>query len=172
MVFPASLDSSAIGMTIGVCVLFAAIGMWNARGIARAKGDKLNIVIRTIIFAVMIIAVGLSYWYSTIGYETRSKTLFIKKHNGTLKLSYTEMTDVRRVGVDEMKNLEHTFGVAGLFGYTGHYRNSSIGDMTFYATQQKNWVLIHTIKGEAIIVTPDEPDKFAKEISDIITPNN
>ncbi len=83
-----------------------------------------------------------------------------------------QIMDARRVAKAEMNDLHRTFGVGGLFGYSGHYHNETIGDMTFYATQNKNWVLVHTIKGESIILTPDDPDKFLYEVKAVYIPNN
>jgi len=138
----------------------------------RAKGDIINIIVRLFIFAVLISALAFSYMYSTKGYETRGKGLIITTHNEIRKFNYLQIMDVRKVAAGEMAGLSRTFGVGGLFGYSGHFHNSTIGDMTFYATQQKNWVLMHTFAGEAIVVTPDNPDKFVYEVTAIITPNN
>jgi len=172
MEFTASLDSSAKVTTTFVCVLFLGIAIWNVRSMMRAKGDSWNTIIRVFIFAVLILSVVVSYRYGTTGYETKGKTLVIKKHNGPLTLNYLQISDVRKVGAAEMTDISRTFGVGGLFGYSGRYHNTTIGDMTFYATQQQNWVLLHTDKNEAIILTPDNPDKFVIEIKSIITPNN
>ncbi len=51
-------------------------------------------------------------------------------------------------------------GNGGLFGYTGYYRNSTFGNMRWFATQRKNYILIEKNNGQKIIITPDEPDFF------------
>jgi hypothetical protein len=172
MEFTASLDTAAKVITTAVCILFAGIFVWNIVALKQAKGDKVNLIIRIAIFAVLLFSIGASYYYSTKGYEIRGKALIIKTHNKDITLKWVQITDVREVSDAEMSGLSRTFGVGGVFGYSGHYHNPSIGDMTFYATQQKNRVLIHTDKNEAIIMTPDDPAKFVYEISAIITPNN
>ncbi len=172
MEFSASLDTTAKVVTTGVFILFAGIAVWNARTMKRAKGDKMGIILRIGIFLIMVFSIVMSFIYSTKGYETKGKSLIIKNRFSQITLTYNDMADVRLIAEDEMKSLSRGLGVGGLFGYYGHYHNSSIGDMTFYATQQKNWVLIHTVNGESIVVTPDEPDKFLTEVKAIITPNN
>jgi hypothetical protein len=52
------------------------------------------------------------------------------------------------------------FGIGGLFGYIGLFRNSMLGRYRAYATHTDKTVLIQTKQGEKIIVTPDRPDEF------------
>lgn len=172
MEFTASYDTTAKVVTAGVCTLFLVICIWNASALKKVKGDTLNVIIRVAIFIVLFVTIGLSFLYSTRGYETHGKTLVIKTHRKEISLTYMQMMDVRKVGKNEMQGLTRSFGFGGLFGYNGHYHNATIGDMTFYATQQKNWVLIHTSDNRALILTPDNPDKFVSEVNSIITPNN
>jgi hypothetical protein len=172
MEFSASLDTSAKVITIGVCVLFTGICIWNASAIKKAKGDRINVMVRVAIFLVLAFSVSMGFVFSTKSYETRGKNLIIKNRFNEINYRWSKMMEVREVSESEMVGLSRSFGVGGLFGYYGHYHNSTIGDMTFYATQQKNWVLMHIIDGEAIIVTPDDPKKFVDEIHSIITPNN
>lgn len=172
MEFAASLDTSAKVITTSVIILFAGISVWNAMAMRKAKGDRVNMIARTGIFVILAFSLIISFIYSTKGYETRGKSLIIKNRFKEIPLVWTDIADVRMVSEEEMKGTLRTFGVGGLFGYYGHYHNSAIGDMTFYATQQKNWVLLHRVNGEAIIITPDDPYKLVYEVKAIITPNN
>jgi hypothetical protein len=172
MEFSASLDTTAKVVTTGVFILFTGIAVWNARTMKKAQGDKVGSILRIGIFVILAFSIGMSFAYSTKGYETKGKSLIIKNRFSEIPLTYKDMADARLITEDEMKSLGRGLGIGGLFGYYGHYHNSSIGDMTFYGTQQKNWVLIHTVNGESIVLTPDEPDKFLTEVKSIITPNN
>ena len=172
MEFSASLDTTAKTITTVVCIFFFVLCVWNFIAIRRAKGDKVNVAVRVVITLLLIVAVWMAFRYSTKGYGIYGKTLVIKTHEKDMQLTYMQIMDVRKVSDDEMKGLSRSFGFGGLFGYYGHYHNSTIGDMTFYATQQKNWVLIHTSDNRALILTPDMPDKFVYEVKAIITPNN
>lgn len=172
MEFTASFDTTAKTVTTVVCVFFFALCVWNVMSIKRAKGDKMNVAVRVAISLLLVFAVWMAFRYSTEGYGTYGKTLVIKTHDKDIAFTYMQIMDVRRVSEDEMKGLSRSFGFGGLFGYYGHYHNATIGDMTFYATQQKNWVLIHTSDNKALILTPDDPDKLVSEVKAIITPNN
>ena len=57
------------------------------------------------------------------------------------------------------------FGVGGVFGYQGTFTNPSLGRMTWYVTRKVNAVLIKTANGSKIIVTPNEPDNFVRELN-------
>jgi|SRR6185312_9264092 len=172
MEFAASLDSSAETITTVVCILFVGIAVWNGVGIKRAKGDMMNMAVRIGIFAVLLVTLGYSFMYSVTGYAVRGKALIIKMRHAEIPYTYTQIMDVRAVGAGEMASLKKSFGIGGLFGYSGQYHADAFGDITFYGTQQKNWVLMHTDKNEAIVLTPDDPAKLVKEVMAIITPNN
>src|SRR5581483_11609150 len=172
MEFAASLDTYAKVTTTGVFILFAGIALWNVRAMRKAKGDKVYMIMGIVVLAVLAFTIAMSFIYSTKGYETKGKSIIIKNRNKEVALKWNDVADVRVVAAEDMKGTSRTFGIGGLFGYSGHYHNAAIGDMTFYATQNKNWVLMHTTSGEAIIVTPDDPDKFTNEVKSIITPNN
>lgn len=88
-----------------------------------------------------------------------------------MESSLTEMKEVvvsggKRKGetINEMTTLSareigtmiRTFGNGGLFGYYGKFHSSKLGSMTLYATQSKNRILIKTIHGSQIMITPDD----------------
>ena len=62
----------------------------------------------------------------------------------------------RTVEKDEIVTLIRTFGNGGLFGYYGKFYSSKLGNITLYATQSRNRVLIKTIHGTQIMITPDD----------------
>ncbi len=63
-----------------------------------------------------------------------------------------------------MKWTIRTFGVGGLFGYYGEFVNWKLGNMTWYATRRDKTVLIETVDDKKLIVTPDEPEAFIKQL--------
>ena len=66
-----------------------------------------------------------------------------------------------------MKWTIRTFGVGGLFGYYGKFRNKTFGNMTWFATQQKNYLIFETTNNQKIVLTPDDTDMI-KEIQKLI----
>lgn len=55
------------------------------------------------------------------------------------------------------------FGFGKISGYFGKYMDPSLGRLTFYATRTDRSILLETQK-EKIIISPDQPDQFIKEI--------
>ena len=55
------------------------------------------------------------------------------------------------------------FGVGGLFGYFGLFRNSRYGTMIWYATRRDQFVVIERSNGKTIVLTPDDPNLFVSE---------
>jgi hypothetical protein len=81
---------------------------------------------------------------------------------------YIKRSDIRSVELIDKKRIKGSFrifGVGGLFGYFGGFSNFSIGRMTWYVTRRDKPVLVTTINGKKIIVTPDESDKFVAEFN-------
>jgi hypothetical protein len=52
------------------------------------------------------------------------------------------------------------FGVGGLFGYYGLFYNLTFGWTWWYASQNKNYVLLELQNGRKVILTPDNPEEF------------
>lgn len=52
------------------------------------------------------------------------------------------------------------FGVGGLFGYYGLFYNLTFGWTWWYASQNKNYVLLELQNGKKVILTPDNPEEF------------
>lgn len=57
------------------------------------------------------------------------------------------------------------FGIGGLFGYIGYFKNSILGKYKAYATHSDKTVLIIT-KNARIIVTPDDPLEFTESLKE------
>lgn len=79
-----------------------------------------------------------------------------------MNLKFDDIEQVRAVEEGEMNGLIRTFGVGGLFGYFGKYYANRIGNMTLYATQRKNRILIITKQHKKIVITPDDLSMLEK----------
>lgn len=75
---------------------------------------------------------------------------------GKVSIKLEDINQVRTLTDNEMQGTVRTFGVDGLFGYFGKYHTPGIGHTTFYATQQKNKILIVTNNDNKIVITPDD----------------
>lgn len=56
-----------------------------------------------------------------------------------------------------------TFGIGGLFGFVGHFRNAVLGPYRAYATDPANAVVLRFGR-ETVVVTPERPAEFVAVI--------
>ena len=56
-----------------------------------------------------------------------------------------------------------TFGIGGLFGFVGHFRNAFLGPYRAYATDPANAVVLR-LGREVVVVTPERPAEFVAAI--------
>ena len=78
------------------------------------------------------------------------------------------MKTVSIVGKKDMPRSIRVFGVGGLFGYFGLFRNSRYGTMIWYATRRDQFVVIERSNGRTIVLTPDDPNSFVSEWNETI----
>lgn len=57
-----------------------------------------------------------------------------------------------------------TFGVGGLFGYFGWFRNATLGSYRAYATNEANTVVLE-FADETVVITPDAPADFVEAVN-------
>jgi len=171
MEFSASYDTFAKLLTAGVLILFICIGYWNFRALKKSN-DSVSKWIRITILVILVFTAGYSFLYHPKSYTVKRDELIIKRQYSNVYVNMKDILDCRVLTEADMKGTIRTFGVGGLFGYFGHYHNPMVGEMTFYATSQDNLVLVHTSTNGTLVLSPDQPEQFAKEIMDDIVPNN
>ncbi|MDB5249800.1 MAG: hypothetical protein JWQ40_4194 [Segetibacter sp.] len=160
MTFKASLDRLAKGVTISVSILFAII-----------IGVEVFIYwskwqLSEILTSLFLIAVYLAtYFYRPINYDLTDENLVIHRPFNNVIIKRKNIKSVKSIDKDQMKWTIRTLGVGGFFGYYGQFVNSQLGNMTWYATRQDKTVLIETNDNKKLVVTPDEPEEFIKQLS-------
>lgn len=70
---------------------------------------------------------------------------------------------------EAMKNSLRLWGNGGLFAFCGLFRNHKLGNYRAYATDHARSVVLQ-FTDRVIVVTPDDPQQFADEISQMATP--
>lgn len=161
MTFKASLDGLAKGVTTGVSILFAFVIAGQIY--LYLSGAHLSAFFTTLPIVAIYFA---TYAFKPIDYNITNDKLVIHR---TIKNVIIKRQDIKRVAPinkDQMKWTIRTFGVGGFFGYYGLFVNSKLGDMTWYATRRDKTVLIETIDDKKLIVTPDEPEAFIKQLNE------
>ncbi len=100
--------------------------------------------------------------FSVRGYSVQGGQIHIHRLGWTTRFDLEELQDVdMQPGV--MNGSIRTFGNGGLFGFTGWYRNSTLGSYRAYATTGENAVVLHTDDGP-VVVTPDDPAAFVEAV--------
>jgi len=156
MKYKASLDNLSLTITLIVTVVFIIIFVSIGKDAFKNADSKFP-WIAIILSIVLPIALFVITWlYATKSYTITHDELVINRPGGDRKIELSEIDSVRTVEKDEIGTMIRTFGNGGLFGYYGKFYSSKLGSMTLYATQSRNRVLIKTIHGSQIMITPDD----------------
>ena len=155
MTYKTSLDNLAKLVTIVVSIVFAVIIVIQFSLI----NDEVQFVpiFTTILF--LIIYFG-TFFFRPVSYILTPDQLIIHRPLSNIKILQTDIKTVEHIDKNDLKWSIRIFGVGGLFGYWGKFRNKKMGTMTWYATRRNNVVLVTTIHQKKIILTPNEPEKF------------
>ncbi|QPH38714.1 PH domain-containing protein [Pedobacter endophyticus] len=156
MDYKASLDTLCKGTTIGILILFIAIGQKNVRLLISVNGDIKLILIHGGVLLLLISTFVGSYLYSTSKYSLSGETLVIHRPVGEVVIKLSDIAEIRLLDSTDFSGVVRTFGNSGLFGYYGKYYNSKIGNMTWFVTQKKNRILLRTHRKKKIIISPDD----------------
>ncbi len=161
MRFRASLDGLAKGVTIAVSFFFALL--LTQQIYLYVSGSHLSAFLTGSLILVVYFA---TFFFRPIEYDVTNDKLVIHRTISDVIIRRQDIKRVMPITKDQTRWTIRTFGIGGLFGYYGQFVNSKFGDMTWYATRRDNTVLIETIDDKKLIVTPDEPEAFIKELSD------
>jgi len=161
MTYKASLDNLAKGVTIGVTILFAGIIFLSMVSISKDAERAIPISISIALILIYFIVFALR----PIDYEISADQLIIHRLFADAKIDRNQIKSVELVDKDKIGWTIRTFGVGGLFGYYGKFANTKLGSMTWYATRRDKTVLVQTMNGNKIILTPDKPEKFVADFT-------
>jgi len=160
----ASMDTLTKGLTIGVSILLLLSGFVPFLSNNQFQFSELMIPIAVYIMPLsLIIILVLTYGYSPKGYAFEDRQLVIYRPFQNKFYATEDMLTVSLVDRTELKNSLRVFGVGGLFGYFGLFRNSRYGTMIWYATRRDQFVVIERSNGKTIVLTPDDPISFVSE---------
>jgi hypothetical protein len=152
MVYKASLDKTAIVITILVSLLFGALIVFNFI-------LPLAILLMIILLICMLL--------KPLNYEITENELIIRRLIKSVRIDRSDIESLKLLDKSELKGTVRTFGVGGLFGWYGKFANSQLGDMTWYVTRRDKPVLILKKDGKKILISPDEAMAFLAEFKDI-----
>jgi hypothetical protein len=159
----ASMDNLTKGLTIGVSILLLISGFVP---ILTSEFQFSNVItpgpFYVMPFAFIIILV-ITYGFSPKGYAFEDRKLVIYRPFQNKFYATEYILNVSLVDRKELKNSLRVFGVGGLFGYFGLFRNSRYGTMIWYATRRDQFVVIERSNGKTIVLSPNDPNSFVSE---------
>jgi hypothetical protein len=155
MKFAASLDKTALALTVLVTVVFAVVVGGQYALIADA-GRATPVYTTVGCLAIY----GLAFAFRPAGYVVTAEEVVVSR---PLWNVHIRRADLRRVAALPARDLSASirlFGVGGLFGYYGRYASTTLGRTTWYATRRDTPVLLETTGGKKYILTPNDPGAF------------
>ncbi len=121
--------------------------------------------IALIISALLISIVLGVYLYRIKGYRLDNDSLDILRPLGAKSYMYTDIKSVRLLEDADMKGLIRTFGNGGVWGYTGHFYNKTLGSIYLYMTQKSPAIMLTLNNSEKIVLSPDDASTFISELN-------
>ena len=156
MLFKASLDYLAKGVSVAVLILFICIGASVIYNLDSTKPNEIPLWAAFLIESIFLGIYLFCYIYAPQAYLVERDKIIIIRPIGKIEITLSNISNIRIIDKSELKTLIRTFGVGGLFGYYGYYYSSSLGKLTLYITQRKNLILIEQKVGRKVLISPDD----------------
>ncbi|WP_340103628.1 PH domain-containing protein [Rhodohalobacter sp. 8-1] len=146
--FKAPWDFLLITMTLGIISLL--IGVAIATGVPWVILLNLGLIV---VFAA----------FGVYGYSIQDGELQIVRLGWSKNIPYSSIRRVDNKPIAMMGSLR-LFGIGGVFGYIGNFKNSILGHYKAYVTHRKKTVLIVTDNDQKILISPDAPKEFINSL--------
>ena len=160
MVFKSTLDKTSKAITIGVILLFVVLFI-----ISYPFSGKENITTSLLIGLLFLVITIVTYAFSTKSIELNQNDLYIKRPFDKVVLLRSDIIKIEKIDYKDLSLAMRKFGSGGVFGYIGKFWNKQQGNMTWYATDMKNPVMIETKNGKKIVLTPDDRVQFLEQFT-------
>jgi hypothetical protein len=148
MVYKASLDKTAIIISILVSLLFGALIIF-------------KFIPLLAIFLILIYLTCLNL--RPLRYEINEEEIIIRRLIKSVYIKRSEIESIKLIDKSSLKGTVRTFGVGGLFGWYGKFANSQFGDMTWHLTRRDKPILIIKKDSKKIVISPDDTEAFIAE---------
>mgnify|MGYP003647403618 CR=1 FL=1 len=137
-------------------ILYALIKHHNFGLQVGKTGSGLDRIVSWFCLITLVGVSALVYNFTMIKYTVKDQQLSV------IRPPFLEDIVIKKSDIVEVKTLEtegfvirKSWGNEGVFGYFGNFRNTLLGDFEFYARNSKNLILITTIEGRRIVISPD-----------------
>ena len=112
-----------------------------------------GIVIPDIIFVVLFLIAPKSYTVYEKGVHVNS---LLK----TVRIPFNKIEKVELIRKGDLGESIRAFGVGGFFGNYGKFKSKRYGEMTWYLTNNKHLIMLHTTDDQRIVLSPDDSNMF------------
>lgn len=168
--FNASLGTTVKVTTVIIVGLFLLIGVALLLLFVLSLSEE-NFDRKSIMMPIVAIGLfGLLYWVFTeriIGYEVLNEGVKIIKGNDVQLIKKDLILEVKSIDYKDLRFSVRTFGIGGVFGFSGSFTNKKFGDMTWYLTRKDSLVMLVT-KMDKIVLSPDNCQEFYNEVKKMI----
>ena len=108
------------------------------------------------------IAIGTAL-FCVLGYDVGGGRLRIRRLGWSTIYDLGALQSVAIVP-NAMDRSVRLFGIGGLFGYIGRFRNADLGTFSAFATNEEGTVVLQFVD-ETVVVTPSNPEVFAAAVA-------
>src|SRR5690606_35282738 len=120
------------------------------------------------IFVLVILAIlNYSYKERILGYDVTTEGVKIIKGSNSELIAKDRIIEVKLIDKSDLKFSIRTFGIGGIFSYSGTFSNKKLGSMTWYLTRKDSLVMLVT-KMDKIVLSPDNCQEFYNEVKKMI----
>ncbi len=160
MKFTASLDKTALVLTLLVTVVFAVLigGQYSFI----SDGGQATPLYTT---ATCLLLYGLAFAFHPMSYTVTEAEVRIGRPLRDVRIKRAAIRRAVALPAQDLSASVRLFGVGGLFGYYGKYANHILGRTTWYATRRDTPVLLETTDNKKYILTPNDPGGFVRALA-------
>jgi len=137
-------------------VLFAVMILLAALAFL-TETDASGLIMPAVIFVIVL---ALSYYFSITRYEITETHIVIHRPFDQVKIRKSAIANVLPIDKKDIRLSIRTFGIGGVFAYTGQFWNSKFGNMTWYLSRMDNVVLLIDTSNRKTLLSPDNREKF------------
>lgn len=159
MTFKAPWERALLITTVAVSLFLLGVGVAVFFAVHLGSKGEADWVAWLVLLMQPAIMLG-AYVSAPTAYRITGREIVIQRPIGAIRIPFTEIQEIRRLGKEEIGGSIRTWGSDGFFGYYGRYRNSRLGSFRMYATDRSRLVLIRGKK--TYVISPDKPDTFVE----------
>ncbi|MEM8600825.1 MAG: PH domain-containing protein [Bacteroidota bacterium] len=121
--------------------------------------------IGTIIALVILL---LSLGLGVRGYSLSDDTLYVHRFGWATRYQLADLTSADLAPYATLGSVR-TFGIGGLFGFVGYFRNETLGSYLAYVTDAENTVVLK-FGDKPIVISPADPAAFVSRLNATASP--